>query len=130
MLVDPSNPAAGSRVNGGIRQASQATGASFNYLLATAQVESGLDPQAGVTVADGKPFVKAAFLALLWQIFRGSGFPNQFFCDSWAVGLWRGRPWRAGHRIGRKSLDVGSNRFWIGWGTRRGDKCARSMCRG
>jgi len=21
-------------------------------------------------------------LALLWQIFSGSGFPNQFFCDS------------------------------------------------
>jgi hypothetical protein len=33
MLVDPSNPAAGSRVTGAIRQASQATGASFNYLL-------------------------------------------------------------------------------------------------
>jgi hypothetical protein len=67
MLVDPSNPAAGPRVTGAIRQASQATGASFNYLLAKAQVESGLDPQAGVTVAkiDGKLFVKAAFLALV-----------------------------------------------------------------
>ena len=67
MLVDPSNPAAGPRVTGAIRQASQATGASFNYRLATAQVESGLDPQAGVTVAkiDGKSFVKAAFLALV-----------------------------------------------------------------
>jgi hypothetical protein len=47
----PAIPAAGSRVTGAIRQASQATGASFNYLLAKAQVESGLDPQAGVTVA-------------------------------------------------------------------------------
>ena len=67
MLVDPSNPAAGSGVTGAIRQASQATGASFNYLLAKAQVESGLDPQAGVTVAkiDGKQFVKAAFPALV-----------------------------------------------------------------
>ena len=38
-----------------------------NYLLATAQVESGLDPQAGVTVAkiDGKRFLKAAFPALV-----------------------------------------------------------------
>ena len=65
MLVDPSNPAADPKVTGAIRQASQATGASFNYLLATAQVESGLDPQAGVTFAkiDGKSFVKAAFLA-------------------------------------------------------------------
>jgi hypothetical protein len=23
-----------------------------------------------------------AVLALLWQIFRGAGFPNHFFCDS------------------------------------------------
>ncbi len=71
MLVDPSNPAAGSRVTGAIRQASQATGASFNYLLAKAQVESGRDPQAGVTVAkiDGKPFVKAAFLESLIESF-------------------------------------------------------------
>jgi hypothetical protein len=30
-------------------------------------------------------------LALLWQILRGTGFPNQFFCDSWVVGFWRGR---------------------------------------
>jgi hypothetical protein len=27
-------------------------------------------------------------LALLWQFFR-LGFPNQFFSDSWVVGLWR-----------------------------------------
>jgi hypothetical protein len=72
MLVDPSDSRAGARVAGAIRQASRATGASFNYLLATAQVESGLDPQAAqrerpspVTFAKahGKRFVKAAFLA-------------------------------------------------------------------
>src|SRR5258707_9205422 len=28
-------------------------------------------------------------LALLWQILRDTGFPNQFFCDSWVVGFWR-----------------------------------------
>jgi hypothetical protein len=50
MLVDPSNPAAGSRVTGATRQASKATGASFNYLLATAQVESGPDPQTGASL--------------------------------------------------------------------------------
>jgi len=49
MLVDSSNYAAGSTVTGAIRQASQATGTSFNYLLATAQVESGLNPQAGAS---------------------------------------------------------------------------------
>src|SRR5215831_4985814 len=52
------------------------------------------------------------------------------FCDSWVVGFWRGRPWLAGHRIGKKSLDTFSSRFWIGWDTRRGDRCARSTCRG
>src|SRR5262245_48097456 len=45
-------------------------------------------------------------LALLWQILSGTGFPNQFFCDSWVVGFWRGRPWLAGCRIGKTSLNV------------------------
>src|SRR5678815_2283524 len=37
--------------------------------------------------------------------------------------FWRGRPWLAGRWIGRKSLDVGLSRFWIGWVIKRGDKC-------
>src|SRR4030095_15048030 len=69
-------------------------------------------------------------LALLLQILSGAGFPNQFFCDSWVVGFWRGRPWLAGRRIGKKSLDAFSSRFWIGWVTRRGDKCVHATCRG
>src|SRR5262249_22798855 len=73
---------------------------------------------------------QARALALLWQILSGTGFPNQFFCDSWVVGFWRGRPWLAGRRIGKKSLDAFLSRFWIGWVTRRGDKCVRSTCRG
>jgi hypothetical protein len=52
------------------------------------------------------PFWSQA-LALLWQILSGTGFPNQFFCDSWVVGFWRGRPWLAGHRIGTTSLGTG-----------------------
>ena len=32
-------------------------------------------------------------LALLWQIFSGTGFPNQFFNDSWVVGFLEDRPW-------------------------------------
>src|SRR2546425_10048897 len=44
--------------------------------------------------------------------------------------FWRGRPWLAERRIGETSLAVGSSRFWIGWVTRHGDKCARSTCRG
>src|SRR5215471_9431155 len=38
-------------------------------------------------------------LALLWQIFSGAGFPNQFFSDSWVVGLMEGRP-MADTRVG------------------------------
>jgi hypothetical protein len=26
--------------------------------------------------------------------FERTGFPNQFLCDSWVVGFWRGRPWK------------------------------------
>src|SRR5262249_39338316 len=43
--------------------------------------------------------------------------------------FWRGRPWLAGGRIGETSSGVGSSRFWIGWVTKHGDKCARSTCR-
>src|SRR5215467_14467798 len=73
---------------------------------------------------------KSFGLALLWQILSGTGFTNQFFCDSWVVGFWRGRPWLAERRIGKTSLAAFSNRFWIGWVTRRGDKCVLSTCRG
>src|SRR5215831_11039334 len=43
--------------------------------------------------------------------------------------FWRGRPWLAGRQIGETSSDVGSSRFWTGWVTKHGDKCARSTCR-
>jgi len=43
MLVETLN-AIGEAVTGAIRQAAQATGTGFSYLLATAKVESGLDP--------------------------------------------------------------------------------------
>src|SRR5262245_2892566 len=78
---------------------------------------------------DGDSKKSRLALALLWQILSSTGFPNRFFCDSWVVGFWRGRPWLAGHRIGKTSLAIGSGRFWIGWATRRGDKCVRSTCR-
>ncbi len=54
MLVDSSNSAANSAVTGAIRQASQSTGTSFNYLLATAQVESGLNALAGAATSSAK----------------------------------------------------------------------------
>src|SRR5271170_5192711 len=68
MLVDPGSSAAGSTVTGAIRQASQATGTSFNYLLATAQVESGLNPQAGAATSSARglfQFVEQTWLGTM-----------------------------------------------------------------
>src|SRR5436190_9619759 len=63
-------------------------------------------------------------------VLSSAGFPNQFFNDSWVVGFWRGRPWVARRWIGKKSLDVGSSHFWIGWVIKRGGKCVRFTYRG
>jgi hypothetical protein len=70
MLVDPGSMAAGSAVTGAIRQASQATGTSFSYLLATAQVESGLNPRAGASTSSARglfQFVEQTWLGTLKQ---------------------------------------------------------------
>jgi hypothetical protein len=68
MLVDPSNQTAGAAVTGAIRQAAQATGTSFQYLLATAQVESGLNPQAGAATSSARglfQFIDQTWLATM-----------------------------------------------------------------
>ena len=70
MLVDSSNPTAGVTVTGAIRQAAQATGTSFQYLLATAQVESGLNPQAGAATSSARglfQFIDQTWLATMKQ---------------------------------------------------------------
>jgi hypothetical protein len=70
MLVDPSSHTAGSTVAGAIRQASAATGTSFNYLLATAQVESGLNPQAGAATSSARglfQFIEQTWLGTIKQ---------------------------------------------------------------
>ena len=76
--------------------------------------------------------IKQAFATELWRRnepsttladFKRHGIPKSVFLYLWVVGLWRGRPWLAGHRTGKKSLDAFSSRFWIGWVTRRGDGC-------
>ena len=66
-------------------------------------------------------------LTLLWQIIRGTGFPNQIFSDSWVVGLMEGRPWRARGQVGNASLGDGSSLSWSVWVTRRGNGCVRFM---
>jgi hypothetical protein len=54
MAVEPvsSNPA--SQITGAIRQASQSTGISFQYLLTTAKIESGLNPAAQASTSSAK----------------------------------------------------------------------------
>ena len=77
MLVDPGNYAAGSTVTGAIRQASQATGTSFNYLLATAQVESGLNPQAGASTSSARglfQFIEQTWLGTMKQSGTALGY--------------------------------------------------------
>src|SRR5581483_444874 len=77
MLVEPGNSAAGSTVTGAIRQASQATGTSFSYLLATAQVESGLNPQAGAPTSSARglfQFVEQTWLGTMKQSGAALGY--------------------------------------------------------
>jgi len=77
MLVDSSNSAAGSAVTGAIRQAAQATGTSFQYLLATAQVESGLNPQAGAATSSARglfQFVEQTWLGTMKQAGAALGY--------------------------------------------------------
>jgi Transglycosylase SLT domain len=77
MLVDSSNSTAGSAVIGAIRQAAQATGTSFQYLLATAQVESGLNPQAGASTSSARglfQFIEQTWLATLKQSGASLGY--------------------------------------------------------
>ncbi len=58
MSVDTSNPTATAgvdtsraRVAGAIKQAANSTGASFQYLLATAKMESDFNPSAGASTS-------------------------------------------------------------------------------
>src|SRR5262249_28723169 len=63
-------------------------------------------------------------LALLWQIFRGTGFPNHFFCDSWVVGFWRAdRGWQD---VGDWKKELGH--FLKPFLDRLGHKARRQMC--
>src|SRR5580658_2238598 len=77
MLVDPSNLTTASTVTGAIRQAAQATGTSFQYLLATAKVESGLNPQAGASTSSARglfQFIDQTWLATLKQSGAALGY--------------------------------------------------------
>jgi hypothetical protein len=77
MLVDSGTLGIGSSVTGAIRQASAATGTSFSYLLATAQVESGLDPRAGASTSSARglfQFVEQTWLGTMKQSGAALGY--------------------------------------------------------
>jgi hypothetical protein len=77
MLVDAINSAAGSTVTGAIRNAASATGTSFDYLLATAQVESGLNPRAGAATTSARglfQFIDQTWLATMKQAGQRLGY--------------------------------------------------------
>jgi hypothetical protein len=66
MIVDPSGSQAS--VTGAIRHAARLTGADFQYLLATAQVESNLNPGARVSTSSARglfQFIDQTWLATL-----------------------------------------------------------------
>ena len=77
MLVDPGNSTAAAAVTGAIRQAASATGTSFQYLLATARVESGLDPQAGASTSSARglfQFIDQTWLATMKRFGASLGY--------------------------------------------------------
>src|ERR1700730_17818978 len=51
----------------------------------------------------GHVFTEHPGLALLWQILSGTGFPNQFFNDSWVVGFCRADHGRHNVELGRRA---------------------------
>jgi hypothetical protein len=76
MIVD-STGSRSAAIVGAIRHAAQATGANFQYLLATAQVESGLNPTASVSTTSAKglfQFIDQTWLATMKQSGAALGY--------------------------------------------------------
>jgi hypothetical protein len=77
MLVETTAGNSGSSVAGAIRQASRLTGTSFDYLLATARVESGLNPRAQATTSSAGglfQFIDQTWLATLKEAGPNLGY--------------------------------------------------------
>jgi hypothetical protein len=79
MAVDASTSVGANPVAGAIRKAAKATGTSFDYLLATAKVESDLDPNLSMrsSTATGLfQFIEQTWLATLKQAGPAFGYGN------------------------------------------------------
>jgi hypothetical protein len=70
MAIETVSTSPASQITGAIRQASQSTGISFQYLLTTAKIESGLNPQAQATTSSAKglyQFIDQTWLGTMKQ---------------------------------------------------------------
>jgi hypothetical protein len=79
MAVDATTPVGSNSVTGAIRKAAQATGTSFDYLLATARVESDLNPNLTMrsSTATGLfQFIEQTWLGTLKQAGPAFGYGN------------------------------------------------------
>jgi hypothetical protein len=79
MAVLTINGGTASPVAGAIRQGARATGASFEYLLTTAQIESNLNPAAQATTSSAKglyQFIDQTWLATMKQAGPALGLGN------------------------------------------------------
>src|SRR3979490_2673630 len=76
-IENPVIQGAGAGVGGAIRTAARATGTNFQYLLATAQVESGLDPNDAVASSSAKglfQFIDQTWLTTLKEAGPAPGY--------------------------------------------------------
>jgi hypothetical protein len=77
MAIDSVSANASSQVAGAIRNAAQSTGASFEYLLTTARIESNLNPAAQATTSSAKglyQFIDQTWLGTLKQAGPAHGY--------------------------------------------------------
>ena len=67
------------KIAGAIKQAADATGASFDYLISTAKIESNLDPKAQASTSSARglyQFIEQTWLATVKQAGAAFGYGN------------------------------------------------------
>ena len=77
--------------------------AHVRFMLAKLPGQMPHGPFDLIVVSEIAYYLSVHELALLWQIFSGTGFPNQFFNDSWVVGFWRADHGRHDVELGRRA---------------------------
>jgi hypothetical protein len=83
MAVNPATATAAPQITGAIRQASQSTGISFEYLLTTAKIESNLNPSAQASTSSARglyQFIDQTWLGTMKQ--DGAAFGLGRYADA------------------------------------------------